>query len=279
MRFIDIEPLATKIPPELFEAAERARAAVLAAPAADRALIIEAHSDVWSAMKPFFAQLSHQKCWYTESKNAGFDKDMDHFRPKNKVHESPDHPGYWWMAFDWRNYRFCCQFPNRLRKNPMGQFTGGKGTYFPLMNPEARVTDPSGDLDGEEPELLDPTVSTDWRLLWFQADGMPTVAPLAAADPRVVRRVETSILRLNLGYPTFVEDRVILYNKINRKIQFAEKNYRKYAINNDLTAKQAFDECVREIYVMLSPEEAYSAAAGAYVRVFRALPWVEIFVV
>jgi 5-methylcytosine-specific restriction endonuclease McrA len=46
---------------------------------------------IWRDLAPDLAKLQEGKCWYSESKNSGSDKDVDHFRPKNRVDEDPDH--------------------------------------------------------------------------------------------------------------------------------------------------------------------------------------------
>jgi len=53
-----------------------------------------ARKQIWRDLAPQLAKLQNGKCWYSESQNPGSDKDIDHFRPKNRVAEDPDHEGY-----------------------------------------------------------------------------------------------------------------------------------------------------------------------------------------
>ena len=75
--------------------------------AAKRKKIIDGHAYVWSELKDLLLKWSHQKCWYSELREDGSDYHVDHFRPKGRVLNDGERPrdGYWWLAFDWRNYR------------------------------------------------------------------------------------------------------------------------------------------------------------------------------
>ncbi len=42
--------------------------------------------------------------------------DVEHFRPKKGVAEDKNHPGYWWLAYRFDNYLWCCQRCNRIEK-------------------------------------------------------------------------------------------------------------------------------------------------------------------
>src|SRR5258708_15977722 len=87
----------------------KAEAAAVAAgtdvPAARRAAITaglekNARAKLWQDLAPPLSELSRRKCWYSESLNPMADKNVDHFRPKNRVLEDAIHEGYWWLAFD-----------------------------------------------------------------------------------------------------------------------------------------------------------------------------------
>src|SRR5262245_47312628 len=68
---------------------------------------INRRRQLWADLKESLGRLSSKKCWYCESKEIRSDKHVDHFRPKNRVTENGcnGHPGYWWLAFEWRNFR------------------------------------------------------------------------------------------------------------------------------------------------------------------------------
>jgi hypothetical protein len=93
------------------------------------------------------------KCVYCES-DIGVSQpgDIEHFRPKGEVRggdgeivrddQGIEHPGYWWLAYNWRNLLLACSLCNTRR----GKF--GKGSYFPLKNEATRAFRPT-DVEGE----------------------------------------------------------------------------------------------------------------------------------
>lgn len=72
----------------------------------ERKKLIE-KNNIWGELKEWLLQLSHGKCWYSEAKEIYSFYDVDHFRPKNRAKQldGTERDGYWWLAFDWRNYR------------------------------------------------------------------------------------------------------------------------------------------------------------------------------
>jgi uncharacterized protein (TIGR02646 family) len=160
---------------------------------------ISSRSRVWADLKDALADLSFRKCWYCESMENRSDMAVDHFRPKNKVHECKAHQGYWWLAFDHTNYRFVCGFCNSPHQNDDEEKTLGKATHFPLLNEGQRVSRPSGNLQDERPTLLDPIVPGDPFLLWFLEDGRAVPRYTPEQSPLFSSRASTSIDVYNLN--------------------------------------------------------------------------------
>jgi uncharacterized protein (TIGR02646 family) len=129
--------------------------------AADHEARREVYGDdrVRAALEALFCD----KCAYCETKiTGGSDWEVEHFRPKARVAERPDHPGYFWLAYEWSNLYFSCTLCNQRRRDRprWGDCslagTGGKGDQFPLLDEGGRAMSPSHDLDRERPLLLDP---------------------------------------------------------------------------------------------------------------------------
>ncbi len=79
----------------------------------DRSVYVNQHAAVWSdrRIKNALEEKSHRKCWYCEAREKRSDRHVDHYRPKNRVHGT-SHGGYWWLAFDYRNYHLACTYCN-----------------------------------------------------------------------------------------------------------------------------------------------------------------------
>lgn len=141
--------------------ADRAAAEVLADWQAHRE--VELRPEIWSALKKWLLKhVFHGKCAYCEGRyTAGSFNDAEHWRPKNKVTVKRanvlevvrcgdrDHPGYFWLAYDWRNLLPACELCNRAN---------GKMNQFPVARKHG--CDPGTDfaeLDRiEKPYLLHP---------------------------------------------------------------------------------------------------------------------------
>lgn len=98
-------------------------------------------------------ELFHGKCAYCETRLTSGPADIELFRPKAAVAESPKHPGYWWLASEWENLLISCVDCNRTRLHEGTR--SGKANRFPIEDESRRGFDP-GSERGEEPLLLDP---------------------------------------------------------------------------------------------------------------------------
>jgi uncharacterized protein (TIGR02646 family) len=186
---------------------------------AARKEIIDKNQKLWGELKDWLLSLSHQKCWFSEAKDCFSHWDVEHFRPKKsaKDKDSNEYDGYWWLAFDWRNFRICGNAGNRK-----------KGTYFPLQLEANRVGIPTGDLRLEDSLLLDPSDSEDPNLLFFDFTGRAMPAPHVKTKWHK-ERVEQSIQRCNLDFNPLVEKRKMVWNECWQLIQ----DYRREAARCD----------------------------------------------
>jgi uncharacterized protein (TIGR02646 family) len=216
---------------------------------------------IWKELSPYLARLLKDKCWYSESKNSGSDKDVEHFRPKNAVADDPSHEGYWWLAFDWRNYRYSCQWCNQRRVDIMNGTDGGKWDYFPVGAGSFRARQEGDSCDDEEIELLDPIDPHDWKLLTFRPDGKPI--PAKPLGTREYVRAAASIQLYHLDHKEFVDDRRSLAGKIQRLIQYME-TLRSQITNASM--RKLYKDHEKELLRVIDRDSEYSAAALAYAR-------------
>ncbi|EHR69477.1 hypothetical protein BurJ1DRAFT_0595 [Burkholderiales bacterium JOSHI_001] len=124
---------------------------------------------VYQEAKPYLMKLSHGKCAYCETLLAANQPgDVEHYRPKGRIRDETgkvvkvklqndeiEHPGYWWLAYDWRNLLPSCTDCNRRRHHGLEGVAAGKGDYFAVRGHRAAL--PSDDLDQEQALLLDPS--------------------------------------------------------------------------------------------------------------------------
>ncbi|CAD5920402.1 hypothetical protein PCC9214_00622 [Planktothrix tepida] len=215
---------------------------------------------IWQELNSYLAKLRNGKCWYSESLNPGSNKDVDHFRPKNRVYEDPDHEGYWWLAFDWRNYRYSCQLCNQHRVDTANNTNGGKWDRFPISG-AFRARQEVDNLEMEDVDLLDSIDPEDWKLLTFRPNGQPI--PAKRPGTREYERAEISIQVYHLNYQEFVRDRKKLATTIHVLIERMEIYRSKIT---DSTMITLYKNSLKELFRLIDRDSEYSAAALAYAR-------------
>jgi hypothetical protein len=264
----DLRPAIRDLLPALASAAAAIRAET---DPAKRKKLINDHQPAWVALREEMSRLSHGKCWYTESRSLGSDDDVDHFRPKSEVKGVPSHPGYYWLAFDWKNFRLSCHYSNRPRRARGSALAGGKGAKFPLLDESKRAFSDSDDLELESPLYLDPCDPEDPALLTFWPNGESAVSPPYRGDQVVMRRWEESRIGLHIDWPDFVDARIELYNKVQRLIDRGAREAPKPARPNSA----AFKDVIRDLLELKKPSAEFSMAARAYIESFSHVWWIE----
>lgn len=187
-------PMGQTPPQDWLDEAQRVTDALTAAKRDDeRDALIEQYSRLWRdyRIRDWLLGLFHNKCWYTEAQEAVSAYHVDHYRPKGQVTDigriKPE-PGYWWLAFNWQNYRICGQLINVK-----------KSDVFPLMEGQRAMHDIPRSLKLEAPTLIDPTTD-DARLISFEMDedGCRAV-PMPGAEEEDCGRVEATIEIIGLN--------------------------------------------------------------------------------
>lgn len=110
-----------------------------------------------------------RKCVYCETKILpGQHGNVEHFRPHAMVTDSSntplsitingtttEHPGYYWLAYDWQNLLPACELCNQPSTIHSGGRPIGKRNQFPVAGFRAAVP---GDETREEPLLIHPVI-------------------------------------------------------------------------------------------------------------------------
>ncbi len=263
MRWICKEDIEECLTQAWRDVANKAKEELIAEPNQEKRKVIlnkVSSSSIWRDFYKLLPDTLKKKCWYCEAEDIRADMPVDHFRPKNKVKEEPGHEGYWWLAFDWENYRCACTFCNSRRVFEGTE--GGKECKFPLAPPNNRAFTPL-DVDilsGEIPDFLDPFNPDDEKLLWFDNDGLPKARPGSTEDQE--RKVSNSVDIFHLHETKLVRSR----NKVRIEV---EKQIKKIKLNDDaLSAKKTLKRMVRD-------SEKLSRSAIVYLRAHRELPEVK----
>lgn len=219
-----------------------------AATPAARTLIINGHQNMWTEVKQHFCNVRRRKCWYSESINDFAHCHVDHFRPKASAidENGNNHGGYWWLAFDWTNYRYSAPAGNVRKKD-----------YFHVNFNQAINQNDS--LENEDIRFLDPTDPTDPDKLKFNSEG--TISPkntnIATRD---YIQAEYTIRRMNLNMVGLIEGRRDKYRRASSIIRQTEKLLQMQAITYDMARHQSIKAKQKELYELANRNSEYSAA-------------------
>jgi hypothetical protein len=158
------------------------------------------NSDLYKAQKTAFFELFNGKCAFCEAPISPVYFDVEHFRPKSGVTEEDgtkatyvddygevrEHPGYYWLAYDWRNLLPSCPDCNRPTPD-----SGGKRNYFPLKTPADgskpfRAHRPGDEVE-EEPLFVHPWFEDPTKHFAFDEFGI--IIPLTEEGEKCVQRL------------------------------------------------------------------------------------------
>lgn len=239
----------------------------------DRAGVIDKKSTIWRNLKADLMGLSDQKCWYCETKDLGADNAVDHYRPKNRVRLTTGEyaPGYWWLAFDWRNYRFSCQYCNSKRTT--AETSGGKHDYFPILKeknrgaPEAKTNQ----LDAEQPLLLDPTKPADIRLITFEKDGSAVPTYGKKKNEFLYQRAKQSIDLYHLQLIRKKKERARIWAEVEGHLEKAEPHRAGWE-EGKLAATTAYNDAISPLRKLIARDAEFQGAAKAALRAAQGKP-------
>jgi hypothetical protein len=166
---------------------------------------VSLQDELYKQAMPFLLKLFHGKCAYCETViSSNQPGDVEHYRPKGRIRDEQgkiikikvanreiDHPGYWWLAYDWRNLLPSCIDCNRRRRHGDENAPAGKAECFAVRG--TRAVMPDDDLDREQALLLNPATAgfDPARHFQFMPDG--TLKPLTDEA-----RYSCELLGLNL---------------------------------------------------------------------------------
>lgn len=174
----------------------------------ERNQLIDDNSAHWGKLKPWLLSLSAGKCWFSEVRELYSHYDVEHFRPKKeaKALDASVRDGYWWLAFDYMNFRVCGNVGNRK-----------KGGWFPLKEGSLCSTYANPCEESETRYLIDPIDDDDVALLAFDEEGK--VIPMPGISEWEQYRVNETVKRLKLNeHVPLAEARRKVWQQVDRLI-------------------------------------------------------------
>jgi len=230
----------------------------------------EETQEIWRNHKRWLLRNKfNNKCAYCEKSMSDIPTDAEHWRPKRRITgvQAGEHPGYFWLAYSWRNLLPACSMCNSYdgKKN---QFPITKRHVFrrrltdaeraQLIRPDEAIpsTKEPGvwylaaeDLDAlEEPLLLHPYIDRDpTEHLEFGPDG---------AVRGLTMKGEQSILVFALDRENLVTDRFIAEEDTETGLKFLVS----FALRNGRSRPESLAEAAAKVADDLDVRSPFSAA-------------------
>jgi hypothetical protein len=217
----------------------------------ERNALIDANCIHWGRLKNWLLALSAGKCWFSEARELFSHYDVEHFRPKREAKELDGkvRDGYWWMAFDYMNFRVCGNVGNRK-----------KGGWFPLKQGSLLSTYASPCEESELRYLLDPIDDHDVSLIAFDEEGKAIPVPSASEWER--ERVIETVKRLKLNeHALLAEARRNVWQKVDGLIQDFMRAKARCSMGNNPAAREKLIQVQSRIRELTNPRAELSAVA------------------
>jgi len=217
----------------------------------ERNTLIDANSAHWGALKAWLLALSAGKCWFSEVRELYSHYDVEHFRPKkvSKALDGSERDGYWWLAFDYMNFRACGNVGNRK-----------KGGWFPLKDGSLCSTSEFPCEESETRYLLDPIDDDDVALVAFDEEGK--VIPMPGVSAWEQERVIETVRRLKLNeHVPLSEARRKIWQQINTLIDDFARAKERCKKGNNPVARAKLIEVRARVRAMTDRTAELSAVA------------------
>lgn len=199
-----------------------------------------ADNDLREALEELF----YQKCAYCESDLRRVEWEVEHFRPKGRVRERHDHPGYYWLACEWKNLYPSCTFCNQHRKEkprwgvPATGVKGGKADQFPLLDESTRAMDHTDEIGREKRLLLDPCRDLPERHFCYDPDGQ-----IRMRGDRAKGRTSIGVFMLDLTRLNEAREEII--NIVVNLLEVINKSY----VKGDRMSSAGLSKILKDCYL------------------------------
>lgn len=218
---------------------------------AARNALIDANATHWGQLKNWLLALSFGKCWFSEAKELFSHYDVEHFRPKKEAKGlgTEVRDGYWWLAFDYMNFRACGNVGNRK-----------KGGWFPLQDGAPCSSYDHRCEESEAAYLLDPVDIDDVKLLAFDEEGKAIPAP--GSSPWEQQRVLETVVRLKLNeHEALAEARRKVWAKVTRLINQYQTSKSRCSAGGNQVARENAKNALKQVRELTHPTAELSSVA------------------
>lgn len=248
-----------------------------------KAFLVTRGNDTWIQHKSSFERLSHYKCWFSEAYASVSDFEVEHFRPKKRVHlikskddyqekrTTTDDNGYWWLSYELENFRLAARKPNQI-----------KGNYFPLHSNSLIAKELDNSWRKEVPILIDPCVKTDVNLITYDGVEPKPANPNDTTLEYIRARISIKVYGLKIDKLKNARSRVYEVAKnYFKNAQFNWEAINKYkGVNQDAynLAKENFENNCMNLVFLLRPDQQFTRMVLAFL-IATNHTWIQQYVI
>jgi len=224
------------------------------------------HSSVVKSLRRIYAD----KCGYCESA-VGVSSPMfvDHYRPKKGVKRKDDHPGYYWLTYEWSNLISCCGICNNKKLH-----------HFPVSDEKKRIYQPQEDISqwradsesfhNERPLILHPEINHPEEYLSVDIHGV-------MKENNSSRRAEITIEVCGLNRDGLVWMRNKIITEVRKRLWETAFSIRQEVRNKKIRNKEEFLGAIKDrfagdfdsLILKGTPKEEYSLVGKCMLQEFK----------
>ena len=214
--------------------------------------IIDNNQTLWGELKDVLLKLSNDKCWYSESKDNYSYLHVDHFRPKKAAigNDKKDYGGYWWLAFNWTNYRICGGVGNVNKRDKFAVLRNKANTPFDVWEDEIIY-------------LLDPCEESDVLKITFNCFG--EIMPIQKTGWHY-EQADYTIKCLKLNSKKLKEARKDVWLKCSTLVDEIQKLMQEESLNSSAYKKGQIQENLKRLKEFVKSKSEFSATARACLK-------------
>ncbi len=237
---------------------------------AERTEYLKQRAGIWRKLRQPLMTKFGNRCWFTDAEELVSNLDIDHFRPKSEAKDENGvkREGYWWLAFDFMNYRLVGQVFNRQHKI----------AYFPVKTGAFCSSSSDRRWKEEVPLFIDPIRLADVLLVAYNESGEMCYSTVALTDEDRRRVVLTNqLLGLSI-HPPLVEARSQVWRNCRELLSQIERTVSEERTHGETArTRSEKDSLMKQVCKMTSQSQPLSSVARSCLRMSGST-WAELLI-
>jgi len=210
------------------------------------------------------------KCGYCEARlGVSSSIFVDHYRPKKGVKKKDDHPGYYWLAYEWSNLISSCGVCNN-KKSHLFPVADEKDRIYQAQKDRSQWRADSESLRSEMPLTLHPEIDDPEKYLALDINGV-----MREKKSSVKARITIEVCGLNRDSLVLVRKKII--TEVRQRLWDTAFSIRQDVQDRRIRKKEEFLKVIRDRFtgdfdlmaLKKNPKEEYSLVGKCMLQEFK----------